>query len=149
MLIGLASQAYVASARARSRASWPAAASLARAPEGASPIGGRQALHRFDERRQRRLGIRGHREVDFGVSLEVLVVGLQVQIARGDADELDSRSSSAGLRRALQLVAERLTVPQEVHRPPGPRSRPRRAIAARARSDWFSGCREGKFMRPP
>ena len=108
VVIGLASHAYAGIARARiecgaTRGGQPRAALLERAP----PIGGDQSLDRLDQRRQRRFGIRRDRDVDFGVALEVLVVGLQIQIAGGDADDL-----RAGLRqrprRAVQLIAERV-----------------------------------------
>ena len=93
MLIGDASHAYAASVRARSSAARLASASFA--PRARTPAGDRrhQPPHRFDQRRQRRLAVRGHRQVCFRVTLEVLVVGLDVQIPGRDGDQLH-----AGLR---------------------------------------------------
>ena len=80
--------------------------------ERALAIGGDQALHGFDQRRQRRFGVGGDRQVDFGIALEVLIVAAQEQIARGDADQLRSGLGDR-LRGALELIAVRMTVPQK------------------------------------
>ena len=81
--------------------------------EGAPAVVGRQALHRFDERGQRGFGVRGNREVNLGVPLEILVVALDAQVARRDADRLRAGFRDR-FRRALQLVAERVEDAEEV-----------------------------------
>jgi hypothetical protein len=48
-------------------------------------------LHRLDQVRQRRLRVAGDDEVDVGVALEVLVVRLDIEVGRADADELRFR----------------------------------------------------------
>jgi hypothetical protein len=54
--------------------------------ERALPIVGHLALHRFDQRRQGRLGIGRNREIDRRVALEVLIVTFQIEIVGGNAD---------------------------------------------------------------
>ena len=90
--MGLASQAKAAASRERSSACWCAAGQLRAAIlKRALAIVGEQALHRFDQRRQRRFGIGGDGEVHFREALEVLIVALDVEIAGGDADQFRAR----------------------------------------------------------
>ena len=57
------------------------------------PVRRDAALHRLDERRQRRFGVGGHRDIDFRIALQVLIVRLAEQIAGRDADESWRRPS--------------------------------------------------------
>ncbi len=70
----------------------------------AAPIVGQQPSHRLDERRQRRLGVGGDGQIDFGVALQILIVGLGEQIAGGDADQLRARLGGPP-RASGQLIA--------------------------------------------
>ena len=71
MLTGLASQPYVAALRACSSACASGGQPLSALLEDPSALRGHQFLDGFDQRRQRRLRIRGDRHVDFGVALEI------------------------------------------------------------------------------
>ena len=84
--MGLASQPTAASSRCAARAlrfglGELRAALLERAPA----VGGDQLLHGFDQRGQRGFGVAGDGEIDFDVAAEILIVGLVVQLDRGDA----------------------------------------------------------------
>ena len=114
MLIGVASHAYAASARARSSAAHAPRPAACRAPRSAvrrSAVISR--LHASIERRQRRFGVGGHRDVDFRIALEVLIVALDVEVERGDADQLRARLDERP-RRAGEPVAHRADGAPEV-----------------------------------
>ena len=114
VLIGLASQAYAASARARSSAAPCASASFLPRSSNARPRSAViESLARLDQRRQRRLGIGRHREIDFRVALEVLVVALRREIERGDADQLRAGLDDRPRRPHRAVAARVLTVPQK------------------------------------
>jgi hypothetical protein len=51
-------------------------------------VGGKSVLHRLDQIGQRRFCIGRNDEIDFGEALEILVVRLDVEVRRADADEL-------------------------------------------------------------
>jgi hypothetical protein len=76
VLIGLASHASVASTRLLEQVGVRLSELLAACVEHAPPIGRHRPLRPLDERRQRRFGIGGHRDVHFRIALEVLVVAL-------------------------------------------------------------------------
>src|SRR6516162_10688555 len=72
-----------------------------------------KASYGFCQRRKRRFSIRGHRDIDFGIAFEVLVVRLDEQIAGRDADEL--RTGFRGrTRTTLQLIAIRIHSAPEI-----------------------------------
>src|SRR2546429_401719 len=67
-------------------------------------IGGQVSLHALDERGQRRFAVGCHRDVDFRITLLVLVIRLHEQIAGRDADELRAGFGDRS-RRPAQLIA--------------------------------------------
>ena len=75
-------------------------------------VGGDQALAGFNQIRQRRFGIRGDRDIDFGVALEILIVALDVQVARRDADHLRARLGDRLARSGATDRGYELMVPQ-------------------------------------
>ena len=83
--------------------------------DGRLAVIGDGRLYRFDQRRQRRLGIGGHGHVDFLEALHVLVVGLGVEIDRVDADEFGARLDARRIATYAVIVA---VVGKGVHRGP-------------------------------
>ena len=117
MLTGLASQAYAASVRACSRACWCERGQLRPAIlECPLAIGGHQALHRFDQRRQCRFRIGGDRQIDFLIALEVLVIALVEKIAGVMLINFAPGLSIRVRTPYIQLLAERVNrAPEIVH----------------------------------
>ena len=101
MVIGLASQPMVASVfdlldhgemRRRELLA-------ARVERGFAAVVG-QPLHRFGERRQRRFGVAGDIEIDILPAAEILIIGLQIKVARAERDELGARLGARRRARA-------------------------------------------------
>ena len=71
-----------------------------------APVGGDESADRLDQRRQRRFGVGGHREIRFGVSLKLLVVAAHEQIVGGDADALRVRPPRSRAGEVAHLEAD-------------------------------------------
>ena len=121
-MIGVASQPYVASTRARSSACADAAAKrLAALVEHAAPVGRDELSARFDEARQRRLRIGRYRERHFLKALDVLVVAAHVQVVARNAEHLRvglsewDRAAHLLVAVAIEAAVERVLVQRENH----------------------------------
>src|SRR5208282_706484 len=76
-------------------------------------IVGDLALHGLDQRGKRGLGVRGDGEIGRLVALEILIVALEVEVVRGDADELRA-GLCGGAKLLVHLPADGVHAAPEV-----------------------------------